>query len=888
MNTKINVGSMFDENITSNIRDLVAQSSEFKTKVYKAMLMNNDISSIIIKQYMGYIDGFITSWQSYAESLSEMMKKRKGEMGKYRVHVSYDYIKDYIYSSYDFPSILQFTDGVLKGISSGKFTETSDVNEFREYTASKALHVDDPSVASVLQDVMVDTYNDSNFTSVEVNAESVAKYNIVRTYKMFNKNDGICLYKAIDKTIQYITSNNRIEKCVGRSNMQMFIAAINNILDYITLTLTVFACRIYIIDRYASCFYQNSASGSNINESVDTDSVKNSPSAESSHNIESRIMIELDDTIARDINRIKEFFDEFARFIRTTGVNTGGKNIDYNRGYDHYETTTPNRFVDKLSSNAMYVYAKSLNTNISNIYGERIDTRYTESKATELNHSLRSFMYNDLQGIAGTSTPKNEFLHVIRGTEPESRTMNGYKDLSLELYELAISFLQKISLLYDQISRWKTVESREPTTPIATFNVYTECSKMLTELYRDVAMAVLQKARDIETMMNILSHAQADKTMIGLKLNLPIPSPDEVTDSNMTAVVPDTTRMPIDLMDLYSLPAFEAYEMYDEYLRTLPEFKDYMYLREDLDMSGIVNNIIAAFQGIFNYLARFFQNKSVQSAFNYVQSHKQELLNMTFDGSAGMEVAPYLENVNIATAKMFTTGLNKFKADTDLADETAMKKFIATLYPDENTYNMFNGEKADKKNAPILYKNLVLFGKAELEIPSKKLTNNTEIKKELRNWVGTLEQGNNLFTEIKKMIDDMKNVMNSFKIKLPAVASSSVNNLKTQANKQTPPKINNTNDNSNTNSSTTSSNSTSTTGSSTEQNTEPINDKAQLATRLINEIHQAQINLIVPLQGIIIQIIKDEYKYIQEAYSIGSKSNQAQATQNSQQVSNNQ
>lgn len=851
MNVK--AGNLFDTDMVSNIRELVSRSSEFKSKIYKSLLMNSPISSPTISEYMSYINGFISSWENYSEKVFDAIKNSKAVVGSQKV-IDYDYIRDYIYSNYDYASILQFADGILEGVSKGNFKTPEDIKDFRDHTASKALHADDAEVAAVLHNVIGEGIIGTNWTNCDIAA--VAKYNAIRSYKIFDKTDARELFKSIDKTIQFITGGNNIEKYVSRLNMKLFIAVLNNILDYITLSLAVYACRIFIIDKYARGFYLNSSVS--VNESTEEKdyshiSIKNAPSAEGSNNVETRSIIEVDDAVCRDLSKIKEFYDSFLNFLRVIGANVESKDLSFDAHYSSRDMTS-NLFCQKLISNPIHTYFRTHRF----IDGE-YENPLEDSVANELNHSLKSFMYNNLHSLEGSSSPKNEILHVYRGTEPESNTIDGYRNLAIDLYTCSIDILKDIAASYNGITAWKARESRNPRQRISITNIYSECAKMLNELYRDLAMAVLQKARDIEMQINRLRNAEVDKTMINLKLDVPAAKKDDITDSNMTPVVPDTTRMPIDLMDLYTLPAFESYEMYDEYLRTLPEFANDMYLMEDLDMSAVWNNIMAALQGLINYILRFFQNKSVQAAFNYVKTHKNELLSMTFNGQSGMEVLPYQENINIAHAKNFSNNLAKFKEDTDLANDESLKKFIISLYPDEETYKLFNEGNVDKKKANEAYRNKILFGKTD-NIERLRLTTNEEIKKQLENWIGTLEQGNDLFQSIKKIIDEMSRVMSNFKTKLPAITTKAVQNMQQNTN-NTPPSMNN-DGNKN----------TSTTSQSNNQSQNNM-DKVQMVNKLINEVRQVQINTILPLQGIIIQIIKDEYRYIQEAYSIGSKNN---------------
>jgi hypothetical protein len=212
-----------------------------------------------------------------------------------------------------------------------------------------------------------------------------------------------------------------------------------------------------------------------------------------------------------------------------------------------------------------------------------------------------------------------------------------------------------------------------------------------------------------------------------------------------------------------------------------------------------------------------------------------------------------------------------------------------TLYPNETTYSLFNADNANRKTAAESYRNTILFGKTD-NIQDLILDTSEKIRKEMLNWVGTLEQGDTLFKNVQKWTNDMSQGFKSVRNKIVPIqnkaAEAAKNNNANNAAAAEPPKIDANAQNQNATPATTPAqpSTQSTTATTNNQNVMTNTNINEMITLLTTGIQRAMINIAYPLQGIIIQIIRDEYKYIQEAYSIGSK---AAAPQNNTVENNN-
>ena len=139
------------QDIIDSVHSMIQDSSKLKTAIFKSIIMSSDVDKVALQKYINKVTAFIKIWSNYGDSLEAKMKESSGAENVRAIQ--YNTIKPFLYAKYDYASVLPFTDGVLKGIKSGKFSEAKDIVEFREFTARKAFDDRADSTGGLLDEV---------------------------------------------------------------------------------------------------------------------------------------------------------------------------------------------------------------------------------------------------------------------------------------------------------------------------------------------------------------------------------------------------------------------------------------------------------------------------------------------------------------------------------------------------------------------------------------------------------------------------------------------------------------------------------------------------------------------------------------------------------------
>ena len=301
-----------DKDFANHIRDLINESSYFKGKIFKAFIRAEDIKKDVVTSYKNFIKDFIDIWEDYANDIVSKMKTTNAVKGTSTI--SYSYIKDYIYSVDDYASILQFTDGIIKGIESKQFYKPEDIDNFFKFTVNSAFHDKGNTVATLIDAVMV------NGISVDMVSNTsdwdVEMFNVVKNYKIFKPNEALELYRSIDKVLEYITNDmSDVIRSIKGTDIKLFISIINNIVEYITYSITAYTSRIYIISRYIYSF---------INDSNEVHSMAESGSQIelTENDITVNIMMISSEASCRKPEYCKQFMQSMDTFTKAMGTDT--------------------------------------------------------------------------------------------------------------------------------------------------------------------------------------------------------------------------------------------------------------------------------------------------------------------------------------------------------------------------------------------------------------------------------------------------------------------------------------------------------------------------------------------------------------------------------------
>lgn len=847
---------LYSNDIYASIEELTAEGSKLKTEIFKAFIRNKEIDKEIPKYYISFVNNFLKYWENFSEDLQDKMKKCNADESSSLRTLDYDFVKDYIYGNYDYASVLQFTDGLIKMNNNGESTKTvEDVEDFFEHTVEKAFN-DLPDSVGGLMETATAIADDE---MVAPNALSRKMFKTISSYsKLFDENSRVELYKAVSKVVEFISDNSNLNKYLKHSNMKLFISYINNIVEYMTYSLAVYACRIYIINRYAYPFiYADSRSRVSFSEAVE---LPNTGSKDMDGLCVS-VMNKLEDNIVKDYTHYNDILDAFDSLC----IMIGGASLFTRERRDKYiKSPEANMFSDALISNELYSHI---------VKRERYRLFEDNGRSIkEINHVLSNCLFNDKQGIQGSSSPKQEMLHIIRGTKSKIDTVSDCKEVASDLTKFAFIVLKELNAYINDTTNCIGNLVLSPNNDVAIKSLAGEILRMTTELYMELALAIVQRGRDIELVYNSLNADRSERAVNGLKLDI-VTANNKGTTSNISNAVPDTTRMPLELSDMYALPSFESLQMYDEYVKSLEMFKDDpYYFNEAVNFSEIVNMIISKIMAVKKRWLSFIHNAEFQNAVSYVIKNESNLNMLQFPAGTTMNVLPFKNNGTSETIsptvvfKNLQNGLKNFD-DKSIKTEEDLTKFVKSLYPSETVYKWFTDADLSK-TSQIRYKNYILFqneaNASDKEIAQVEIKD-SEINKRLKWWIATVKGSSDVNNSLESIDKDITAAVNSIKAK---IVNASNNLSKAQpssstTNNATPPTNNST---------------TSTTSSNNNQQAQPNaqkqeaeNNNAILSNRALTEINLAIDRLYGSIIGIFISYFRTEYNYIKEAYSKGQK-----------------
>ena len=838
-----------DVDITNRIHAMVREGSKLKNEIFKSVIMMKDLDKKVIQLYLGYVNSFLKYWDEYSSTLQEEMKTSNGVEGVRSI--PYERVRDYVYAKNDYASVLEFVDGLIKLVENGKCESIEDIEDFMDHTLSKAFPSREAEVGGLLDNVL-DTGKDGFMIITDKSAAS--KYNTTKSYNIFDRRERSVLYKAIEKTIDFMTYDIDKHRYPLSKDMKVFVSIVNNVVEYINYSLAAYATRIYMVAKYAYPFIFANVKNDNVIKAR-YESAINKDTDQSNTETTISIFNTLDETISRDFTKFKDFEDTFDTFLKAIGVdnlyNSNDDRCKYRRLED--KAMQSNVFASKLIGNELYEFFIKLR------HYDYFDGVY-QSRAAEMNMMLKSLIYNNVQAIQGTSTNKQSILYVIRDTVPKQETLESYKETIRDFAVFSVNLLYTIKDTVERLIGTRSEEKDYPRYNVSTSNIISENLKIVGDFYRDIATALLFRARDFEMKINELRNAEIEKTFSSLQIKVLGGDKSDLSpnDNNMSSV-PDTTRMPTELMDIYSSPTFEYLQMLDEY--TMYEYglenDPYYavgYYSEALSISQIFNTIISTLTAVKKKFDVFFNNQSFTRAYSWVKEHQNTLSQMQFNGA--MSVLPYAKDINIKHIDTIISCINAFN-EKDVETPEAMNNFIKKLYTIDNKsiQDLFDSEKVDEKTAGVLYTNFVLFGKDPLDksnttVNPITLDTSDKIKEQLVNWIDNVA---NADATHKGLLDTSKRIeqaTNSLKTKVVNIQNNLGKNSTQQA-----PALNGS-------------------GSNEKQDNNKVNigdDKQSSLDKLLLQISVATNKMWDGLYYPITKALKDQYQYIKEAYSLGRK-----------------
>lgn len=877
--------------LSDSVSNLRAKASQFKFDLFKSFINGDPLSKTVCSSFLSDISTFITDWKLYSDTVKKEMHDCTPKVG---INViDYDDIKDYVYASYDYASILPYLDGLMKlnddMDDEDLVNKLKAIDDFTISTLNKAFDCEAESVAELLDNVNY-TSDSIHFNRVNATNSDLGKFKSVASYsKLFDNNDRNEIIKSFTKVIEYIYTNFYEMNSNISIHKSTYASIVNHIVEYMMFTATIYAVRIFVIGKYAIGFIRyngNQQSPSYVSESADIDT--------NFDNIEISIMRLADDKIYKDMNNADKLYLLTKDFVSMVGLSS---NAD-----------KQNRVANDLSS--FYAYSKDNFSNNSflaklvyNPLIEILSTEYVDigdrfynRSIKEKNQLLNEYLFNN-NGLPTNNTPKQEILHVIKGDDScdEKHDLSYYQDLAFDLHIFNSAIIKKIcNLVSSCMEARNTIKCRMDgpgnieAYPYPLYKISEEMIKNLREFYNDFVSAILARFRDIEMHVNELKNAKNAELKDSFNLNL-VKGTKPSTENNMAIAIPDTLRSPMtDITSSYAIPTYENLQLYDEYLRSIPGMENSLYLSEAFSLSDIINKIISLIEAAQRNFMNFINNVKFKAAVKWVTDNENNIMGRNYDVLTLNNVKNYKENIRFPNGfNNFARTLNSFDAKI-LNDQNSMDDFITKLYPDPKIAEWFKNDS--DKIAANAYKNLFLFtdnlddayknaknGYAQISLDG------ATIRKYLPDWINTIKKANKIYNAYVKILNSIRTSINSFKSKL---SSLSKDDVKTQPSIPNPTNGNNSNADNNSNNSNNSQNSnqsnnakpTATVTQPTNANNQNGNNSpANSIAAFSNNVMTVYMNIVNPLTGYIAGYMSDVYEYIKVA-----NNNAPAAVQNSQ------
>ncbi len=860
-----NFRMLYDKDIVSSIKELISNVSILKSSIFKSVLGISPISSYEGNKFMSFVDSYLTNWEKFA---TDMKQKMSSTIDSKNVRsIDYNFIKDFIYNKYDYNAMVDFTDALYIGIGDGKFKKKEDIDDFFHFTISKAFCDDNipDSIAGLLDSILVS----NNPYEYIIDENNRRMFNAIKHHKdLFNPRDKIRLFNNTKKIINFITDKSMVDKLLFSNDINLYVASINMIMEFITYSLSIYAIRIYGINLFVYPFI-NSVKN-NITESTNS---KNLPYTGNNENMQITIMRDMDESYINYIN-IKKLIDGFSNASTSIGADSmyQFEKPDYgNYEYGYEKYLKNNTFSQKLFSNDLYsVIIDKLIYDIDEHY--KYTDRYlygTSYNFEELNLLLKSLIYNSSQGVNTNSTSKQEFFVIVRSVNCDN-TIDGYRKLFANLFSLTVIILcnidRAINIINDFINKIPNViNSHLNSNNIK--NIASENLNILKELYSELCYLFIQKGREIESRYNSLTCKSFTDTIdLNLGKTMTTQTQHELPNDIMNAV-PDTFRTPIDLSNLYALPAFEHFQFYDEFVKQIYSLGDDIYYSESFNINEIINVVMSIINSIGKNIQNWWNNGKRQAALNWANKYGNNVIKMDFSNKT-MEVLPFKNNGNSELIDLnpiigkLIVGFKNFKEDVINSPDDVVK-YIKSLYPDPVIYDWFH--TSDKiEEAKAKFHSYVLFRDINNVIiePEKliKISNN-EINKRCGWWLQTCKESQKIYNELVKVNNSISKSQSDIQRNISNIVKDSNNksSQETLASAASAQKDDNKDSNQNDKS-----------NSNVDKNS---SEKVSNVNMLLREIQNVVNNIYKPLMMISMEYIDTEYRYLKQAYSIGSTQN---------------
>jgi len=591
----------------------------------------------------------------------------------------------------------------------------------------------------------------------------------------------------------------------------------------------------------------------------------------------SNIWNSAEDINIKDINKRDDFFDNVVQFMGLLGLPK--------ESFSRYNTgiSPDNKLYAALNGNAL----TSLLFDGGN-FGSSYGIIDASVKMQEYHHMLYDALYNPRVALGGTATAKDELLQCVVKADYYGKDITNdiCRKLSRDVYELAMKVSDIIIQTLNRLQPMTSV-SDNPNDPI-NFNTSHDISDRtlgniklvnevifgLSQLYEDFMFAVAQKLKYIEAESNRIFADNKENIKSILTLNAPyIDIKDNDFNADVTPSVPATTRIPIEIQDLFTLTAFNEMSLYDEYLRSLPEFENNYYLSE-AGASNVMNMIMSIIEGWINTAKSFFFKNFKPASDWVIQKDKEHafdpiLKNVKIDANTTSVFKYNLQFANNSVNKISLTNIADKLKTFDPTKATG-DDWIKDFYPmvdGKSTYDWF---QPDPKVGAIRYENQLLYGNGatETKAVAEQPVNQEAFVTEFKAWIADVKASNDIAKIVIDSATSIKNSVNAIKTKL--VSENNANQTEKPAAAQP-----NTTDNNG------APNDTNTTGETTitpdtnakQESVDFMNEALTVrfgntsGSPVLQQLQTALTQTWTPIVTILLRVLRTEYGYIKSIWT---------------------
>lgn len=754
---KLNYNPVWDSDLSRSISSLTAEGGKLKAEIFKGVVMGNEINMNNIRLFEAHINEFLKYWSEHAESLRNTIREISDipEVNGLRA-IEYEYVKPFIYGSFDYSSVLQYTAGVLEGIDNGTFDTPEKITDFKEHALNAAFNNQEPDLTGLMDSVLQSEIYSANTKPVGV-LEKKMFLNLKGYEKLFPNTDRNELYRATERVVKYVCTNQIMDKKVDHRTVKLFISFVNNVVEYMIYSLASYACRVFVISLYCQPFirvYQSRAVSDGVEGEAMSESTTLRPMdvSENPGGMISSVFQNTDGVIISDPAKAEEFFNRFSEFMKLIGADAlfGDRTMPtFQRRYYHDNKTS--KFRTEMDANAFFRWLKKER------HGYSLEK---DADVMDVHTNLKGFIYNQLHGIQGPTTERQALLLIIKNTS-YGESHQELRELAKDLYLIALELNQGMRDWISNISQKVANEAERGNLSISSHKFMTESLLFMMEFYQDCMMAIAQKASFIERRINELNDYHNSKFRELTSINIKGINSDANLNIYMGTSVPTQMRIPMEKMDSYTESLIDYYEMYDEYLRSLPQFANDWYLSEAIgvSVSGQSSRIMAILDGIQRAFMNFYNGAKFKEARNWVKSNGDKLMAINF-GDANSKASGWFPY-----KKDFTPPDPNFARMIDAIEKydpkTSAANFAPTLYPSNESIDWYKEFTNDKVKAATRYKNVILYDLPQgadytVEVKAGNVVGGDKIKEQVRFAIDSINSSERVIPAYNQLHQKLK------------------------------------------------------------------------------------------------------------------------------------